>query len=97
MRLIGWLLLFLVGLIWLASQLPSDTSPAPGELAANWRRTAQGWERLALPGPASTAAPTFHPVIVGALEILLVLGAMLAFSSAPKQSRRPGGNSAGSG
>ena len=44
MRLIGWFLLLLVALIWLASELPADKPSSSGELAANWRRTTQGWE-----------------------------------------------------
>ena len=96
MRLIGWFLLLLVGLIWLASELPADKPSSGGELAANWRRTTQGWEQLALPATDSPAAvPTLHPAAVEALEILLVLGAMVAFSAAPPRSQKRGGEASG--
>ena len=91
MRLIGWFLLLLVALIWLASELPADKPSSGGELAANWRRTTQGWEQLAVLATNSPAVvPTLHPATVGSLEILLVLVAMVAFSSAPARPRRPG-------
>jgi hypothetical protein len=91
MRLIGWLLLLLIGLNWLASQLPSSTQTSSSGLAANWRRTVNGWERLPLPateGP--TAAPAIHPALLGMLEILATLAAMKVFSPVAKRTQKGG-------
>ena len=75
MRWIGWFLFLLLGLIWLASELPSERASPPDDLAANnWRRTAQGWQQLALPAPEPPVAlPAIHPAAFGTLEVLLVL------------------------
>jgi hypothetical protein len=80
MRLMGWLLLALVTCAWLASELPVERAAMTDDSLA-WRRTAQGWERLQVrPSEPTSDRPTLHPAIVGLLEILVPLGAMLAFS-----------------
>ena len=74
MRWIGWFLFLLLGLIWLASELPSErASPSDDFAANNWRRTSQGWQQLALPASEPPMAlPAIHPAAFGSLEVLLV-------------------------
>ena len=76
---IGALLLLLVAAGWLASELPQAGSATSDGLAADWRRTAQGWERLPMTGAdATTDQPSLHPLAAASLELLLALGAAAA-------------------
>jgi len=81
MRLIGWLLLGVMLLGWLASEIPSSGSQPVGQSLTDWRRTAQGWQRVTWgtleQGPRR---PTLHPVVVAAGELMLALAALIAFS-----------------
>jgi hypothetical protein len=83
MRRIGWLLLVLVGLMWVASRLPSERNSPAEDPAAAWRRTSHGWEQLDVQSAAErSTSPTLHPAIVGCLQVLLTLMALVAFSAA---------------
>ena len=74
---IGGLLLLLVAAGWLASEWPQAGSAASDGLAADWRRTAQGWERLPMTGSdAAICQPSLHPLAAASLELLLALGAV---------------------
>ncbi len=76
---IGGLLLLLVAAGWLASKLPQEGSAASNGLAADWRRTAQGWQRLPMAASdATTGEPALHPLAVASIELLLTLGAVAA-------------------
>ena len=107
MRWIGWFLFLLLGLIWLASELPSDRATPSDDLAAtNWRRTSQGWQQLALPASEPpTALPAIHPAAFGSVEVLLVVfTAIVALFSAAqwhvgrgKQRSAGGGQTSASG
>ncbi len=86
MRLIGLLLLVLVGLCWLASEVSPQRTDA---FESQWRRTVDGWElKSAWARAPSDARPaTVHPAVIGTLQILLAVGALLAFSN--ERDERP--------
>ena len=72
----------LVALVWLAERLPSEPASSSSDATHGWRRTNHGWQRLeSLHRPASSEPPSLHPAIVGGLEILLTLTALVAFSA----------------
>lgn len=79
MQRIGWILLLLLALGWLASEVPCQ-GPAPSaEPATVWRRTRDGWEhkdRVLVAGPPFR--PALHPALIAAFEVLLSATAMLA-------------------
>lgn len=81
MRLIAGLLLILLGLGWLACELPlGDDAREPGPKTA-WRRTVDGWEQTtwwATEQPLRR--PAIHPTIVALLQMFLALAALLIFS-----------------
>ena len=81
MRWIGWIALILMGLCWLASEVPLRGTPSVEGLESPWRRTVDGWERKSWwnKQPA-VPQPAFHPALVGGLQILLVVSALVAFS-----------------
>ena len=81
MRLIGWLLLLLVVFAWVASEVPlRGDSPQPSPEVA-WRRTADGWEKTARwHNEPAVRRPALHPMVVALLQMLLALGALIAFS-----------------
>jgi len=78
LRLPAIALLLLLGF----SSAASDVSIATENRADIWRQTSQGWLRYGdvLEPPLEYRRPALHPAVVGALEILLTLSAMLAFS-----------------
>ena len=89
MRLIGWLLLILVGLGWLASEVPLAETRPERPLKADWRRTAQGWERPSTwPAQTKIRRPAVHPVVVGLLQLFLALAVLIAFSKDADAARR---------
>lgn len=54
----------------------------------SWRRTAQGWEEMTewqedepVISPEWTQVGSIHPALVGSLQLLISLGALLAWSS----------------
>lgn len=63
---------------------PEDAAPDP---KTAWRRTRDGWERPTWWRPAGPSRrPGLHPIVVGLLELLLALGALIGFSG---PSNRP--------
>jgi len=97
-RWIGWLLLSLLVAGWLATIVPLGDAESDGRLPA-WRRTVDGWERPTWSTVGSgMSPPALHPAVVGALEALLTLLALLAFSPAasPKTATGGRGNPGGS-
>jgi len=79
-RWIGWLLLSLLLVGWLAAIVPLGDAEPDARLPA-WRRTVDGWERPTWSTVGSgMGPPALHPAVVGALEALLSLLALLAFS-----------------
>ncbi len=81
MRLVGLLLLILVGLLWLASEAPLAAPQPSAETPTGWRRTAEGWELASLwPLHRAPREPALHPAVVGLLQLLLAATALVAFS-----------------
>lgn len=100
MRPIGLLLLLLLTLGWLGRELPGAANPSQqptqGQFEAGWRRTIDGWEQTDHWAPeVAFHRPALHPVLVGLLEILLSLVALVALAndgqSRDGQSRRLAG------
>lgn len=88
MRRIGWFLVLLVAIGWLACeiQLPG-TSPAAGARLDSWRRTRDGWERATwLTSQITSRRPALHPGVVALLELLLSLTILVAFSGRSAKS-----------
>jgi len=56
----------------------------------SWRQTRQGWERREdfLSPSFEYRRPTLHPAVVGSLEVLLSVTAMLALSRTPADMSR---------
>lgn len=81
MRQLVWILLILTVAGWLACEIPSDRHPTASQSQLDdWRRTPRGWERadwLVPEIPARRAA--LHPGVVGLLELLVSLAALVAF------------------
>lgn len=89
MRRIGWLVLLLAAFGWLAAESPppADQRP-PADLS--WRRTRDGWQRATwLADPIPVHRPALHPAVVGTLELLLSMTALVAFAEAPPRNSRP--------
>lgn len=80
MRLIGWLLLVLLGLCWLASEVSLQRTDA---FESQWRRTVDGWELKSswAREPSDARPATVHPAVIGTLQMLLAVGALFAFSN----------------
>jgi len=77
---IGWLLLGLVGVLWLAVELADTTTSAPPGLLSTWRRTSDGWEKLPHLAPCpENHQPSLHPVVVAAAQLLFSLLALAAW------------------
>jgi hypothetical protein len=77
------MLLILVGLGWLASEIPA-TPNAEQPRTTSWRRTNDGWERAAwLYGEVSRRPPDLHPLVVGAAQLLFALAALVGLSPGP--------------
>lgn len=92
MRLIGGLLLMLLGLGWLASEVPLAKSHPAREPEADWRRTADGWEHASQWAPRpKIRPPAVHPLVIGLLQILLTSAAFVAFSQ-PQLDGWPSGD-----
>lgn len=80
MRWVGWLLLVLIAVTWVASEIPAWTSQS-GAHPSSWRRTCNGWEQAASWMPQRERyQPTLHPIIVALLQMLLASAALVAFS-----------------
>lgn len=93
--LIGGLLL--LGILWLASTIETPAAHEPSmssydSATQDWRRTAAGWERRSSIEPRVAYRPaTPHPGIVGLLEVLLVVGIVVAYSPERKIADRAAG------
>lgn len=94
MRGFRWLIIAVFLLPWLASEtggVPGTPGRAVGgeDMSGPWRRTREGWQRIELLRPAIPyRRPVLHPVIVGSLEALLTMTAMLALQkNSPFQSK----------
>jgi hypothetical protein len=85
------LIIGLFTLTWLAGaaaiSFPTE-SPAGEPVGLDaWRQTSHGWQRcdVFLTPPIEYRHPAIHPLVVGSLQILLTVTAMLTFSVRPRQ------------
>lgn len=89
MKRVGGLLLAVVLVGWILAEVPvARTEPAATTVA--WRRTVNGWESAAAWSHGPQTRPIrLHPAVVGAFELLVSVGALMAFSTpkavAPRQ------------
>jgi hypothetical protein len=79
-RVIGAFLL-LMGLVWLAGELPIKTNSEKPP-TVSWRRTCEGWERTdRLDGNVvPEQLSVLHPAVVGTVLLFLALTAAVALS-----------------
>ncbi len=82
MRRIGWLVVSLIGIGWLASKAPLSKPQAAATPQGDlWRRTQTGWERAEwLTARSRTRADVLHPGVVGLLQLFGSVYALAAFS-----------------
>jgi hypothetical protein len=74
------LIIALFVMLWFTS-LAAAPAMATEDASGGWRRTANGWQRIEVLGPGIPyRRPALHPAVVGLLEILLTMTAMLALS-----------------
>jgi hypothetical protein len=74
-------------LLWFASQATAPAMAADG-LSGAWRRTNTGWERVELlQSQPDYRRPALHPAVVGSLETLLTVTALVAFSGRRRVGR----------
>ena len=70
MRRIGWLIVSLIGIGWLASKAPLPAPRAAPPKRDLWRRTRTGWERAEwLTARTRTRTDVLHPGVVGLLQL----------------------------
>lgn len=80
MRGAGWLVAVLLAVGWFASEVPVRPRVASSGPLSTWRRTAEGWETATwLVADVPARWPSLHPGVVAAMELLLVLTALVAF------------------
>jgi hypothetical protein len=61
---------------------PPGEAIAPALADGPWRRTQEGWQRVdTFVTPVQYRRPALHPAVVGSLEVLLTMTAMLALSN----------------
>lgn len=64
----------------------SAASAAPAAADDGWRRTVDGWERVAswqepVTSPVVSAVQRIHPLVVAAMIVLVSLGVLVAYRS----------------
>jgi hypothetical protein len=76
-RWVGWILVVLLAVAWLAVELPPLVASKPPNDQGLWRRTRNGWERAdwLLPQPAP---PPFgvHPAGLALLQVIASVGGL---------------------
>jgi hypothetical protein len=88
MRAIGWLLLLLLAIGWLAAEVPRLTEPQWAPVEDTWRRTSNGWQRATwLADPALHHRPRLHPTVVASFELLASALALVAFAPVARENR----------
>ncbi len=89
MRWIGGIILFLMIVGWAAAEYPLAEPPCVGLAATDWRYTSEGWQRPTwLDASIPTRQPALHPAVIGTLQLLVSLMALVAF---PAFRERVGG------
>ena len=67
-------------MVWFAA---AASPTIADDRADTWRQTRQGWQHSEdfLGPPVEYRRPALHPAVVGSLEVLLTMSAMLALSN----------------
>lgn len=94
MRWIGWIMTLLMTVGWAAAEIPVAEPPRAGLAYNDWRHTRDGWQRPTwLDASIPARQPTLHPGVLGMLQLLVSLTALVAFpaftSSGGKESSSP--------
>lgn len=80
-RVIG-VVLMLVGLGWLASEIPTAPAKQAAPEPIAWRRTCEGWQRADwLRTDLSREPPVLHPAVLGLTLLSFALAALMGLSS----------------
>lgn len=96
-RRFRWLIIVVFFFPWLDNEVTgvrgtAGRAVAVQDVSGGWRRTREGWQRIELLRPAIPyRRPALHPAVVGSLEVLLTMTAMLALSAnnvVPQRKRR---------
>ncbi|MBN2294184.1 MAG: hypothetical protein JXM70_17285 [Pirellulales bacterium] len=59
-----------------------QSQPTIGSFESGWRYTKSGWQKLSdWERPAPVSKPALHPVVVGSMQLLVSLAALIAFSA----------------
>jgi hypothetical protein len=96
-RTIGWIAAVLLAAGWMATTIPGPTSEDRPGLDWDWRMTRDGWQRpVWMLEDRKPEESGLHPLIVGALELMLSTVALLAWdkdwaASRQKQEASPTG------
>ncbi len=86
-RRFRWLIIVVFFFPWLDNEVTgvrgtAGRAVAVQDVSGGWRRTREGWQRIELLRPAIPyRRPALHPAVVGSLEVLLTMTAMLALSA----------------
>jgi len=78
-RRFRWLIIAVFVLPWLGNEATAPAA-ATDDMSGSWRRTNEGWQRIDLFRPIHYRRPALHPAVVGLLQVLLTMTAMLALS-----------------
>jgi len=89
-RLIGYLLLVLLGIGWLAGEVElAAAAPSAGRVDTDWRRTRNGWERQSSwIEDTPPRRPALHPAMVGTFQLLASVAALIALPGLMSWRRR---------
>jgi len=88
-RTTGWVLVILIVLGWLATELQFRPRIDVPRVESPWRRTVDGWERRAwLPPEFSVQPPAVHPAMLGFVQALVSVAALVAFPALMIRSSR---------
>ncbi|NLE39006.1 MAG: hypothetical protein GX621_13365 [Pirellulaceae bacterium] len=79
----------LVVLGWMLSEAPVARTSLDEPTVTVWRRTSEGWQRPEdWSEPPVVRRPNLHPLVVGSLQLLVSLAALVAFPDGPLAAHR---------
>ncbi len=69
-----------------AAYIAKESQPANESFKAGWRYTKNGWQnRMEWQDPAPVRTPALHPAVVGSLQLLISLAALIGFSTSKRR------------
>lgn len=80
MRWIVVLVLLLTGIGWLMAEVRIGEPSLTQLTSSDWRKTRDGWERPTWLAPPIEGKPAIHPAVVGIIQLLVSMLALVAFS-----------------